>query len=109
MAPSQTTFVNSQRGHLKAVTAKQIAGTMIVARFFSALQLPPNTNSKKKLSDILGGGLVKWDLGLELMRYASFKRDGLIVQKSDVMNADTVGDLGDLVFQWYLSDGWTVT
>jgi hypothetical protein len=24
------------------------------------------------------------------------------------MDADTLGDMGDLVFAWYASDGWTI-
>ena len=40
----------------------------------------------------LGGGLTRWDLGLDLMRYPAFKLDGLILQKQDVMNAGTVRD-----------------
>jgi hypothetical protein len=104
-----TTFRTAQRAHVQATNNKQIPGTMIIARFVNALHQPPNIPATTKLTDLLKGGLVKWDLGLMLMSFPSFKRDGLILQKSDVMNANTVGDLGNLVFAWYRADGWTVT
>jgi len=102
-------FKSAQRAHLQANKNKQIPGTMIIARFVNALHQPPDIPSSTNLNDLLKGGLVKWDLGLMLMSFPSFKRDGLILQKSDVMNASTVGDLGNLVFAWYRADGWTVT
>jgi hypothetical protein len=43
-----------------------------------------------------------------LTAYPSFKQDGLVLQKGDAMNADTLGDMGDLVFAWFASDGWTI-
>jgi hypothetical protein len=100
---------DAQTAHQQAAVQKRILGTVIFGRFITCLQLPPNVNLKKPLSSILGGGLVNWDLGLELMAFHSFKHDGLILQKPDVMRAVTIGDLGDLVFQWYRNDGWTVT
>jgi hypothetical protein len=102
-------FRAAQRAHVQANNSKQIPGTMIVARFVNALNQPPNIPASTSLNDLLKGGLVKWDLGLTLMSFPSFKRDGLILQKSDVMNANTVGDLGNLVFAWYRANGWTVT
>jgi hypothetical protein len=108
MATPQT-FRAAQRAHIQANNTKQIPGTMIVARFVNALHQPPNIPSSTTLASLLQGGLVKWDLGLMLMSFPSFKRDGLVLQKSDVMNANTVGDLGNLVFAWYRSNGWTVT
>jgi hypothetical protein len=106
---SKTLTSTAQSAHLQAVAQKQIAGTVIFGRFVSCLQLPPNIDVTKPLSSILGGGLVNWDLGLKLMAYPPFKHDGLILQKADVMGATTIGTLGDLVFQWYRDDGWTVT
>jgi hypothetical protein len=99
----------AQTSHLQNIAQKQIAGTVIFGRFVSCLQLPPNIDTTKPVSSILGGGLTNWDLGLQLMGFAPFKHDGLILQKKDVMNATTIGNLGDLVFQWYKNNGWTVT
>jgi hypothetical protein len=42
------------------------------------------------------------------MAYSSFKRDGLVLQKGDAMDAETLGEMGDLVFAWYVSDGWKI-
>ena len=99
----------AQTAHLKAAKQKQIPGTVIFGRFVSCLQLLPNVDLTKPISSILGGGLVNWDLGLKLMECPPFKHDRLILQKRDVMNAKTIGNLGDLVYQWYRNDGWTVT
>jgi hypothetical protein len=99
----------AQATHLQNIAQKQIAGTVIFGRFVTCLQLPPNIDTTKPVSSILGGGLTNWDLGLSLMGFAPFKHDGLILQKRDVMNATTIGSLGDLVFQWYKDNGWTVT
>jgi hypothetical protein len=100
---------HAQRAHLTASTQKTIPGTVIFGRYVTCLGLPPNVDLTKKLSSILGGGAVKWDLGLKLMAFTPFKNDGLILQKVDVMRANTIGDLGDLVFSWYRNNGWTVT
>ena len=43
-----------------------------------------------------------------LMAHPRFKHDGLVLQKGDAMNADTLGDMDDLVFAWYACDGWTI-
>jgi hypothetical protein len=107
--PSPSPSKTAQAAHLNAATQKQISGTMIFSRFVSCLQLPPNVDLTKPVSSILGGGLVNWDLGLKLMAFSPFKIDGLILQKSDVMNATTIGSLGDLVYGWYRNNGWTVT
>jgi hypothetical protein len=108
MANKQITFASAHRARAKEFKNKTIRGTVIVGRFCNCLGLPPGVDPKKELDDLLGGNLQKWDLGLDLMRYPPFKTDELILQKSDVMNADTVGDLGDLVFEWYRQNGWTV-
>jgi hypothetical protein len=109
MAPVKSATKSAQSAHVQAANQKQIPGTSIFARFISCLGLQPNVKLTNPLSSILGGGATNWDLGLKLMAYPPFKNDGLILQKSDVMNAQTIGNLGDLVFQWYRNDGWTVT
>jgi hypothetical protein len=108
MAKTKSPIKTAQETHLKTTRQKQVAGTVIFARFVNCLGLSPGVNLKKQISSILGGGLVNWDLGLKLMAYTPFKRDGLVLQKADVMKASTIGNLGDLVFQWYRNNGWTV-
>jgi hypothetical protein len=108
MAKTEVTFASAHRARRAEFQNRTIRGTVVVGRFCNCLGLPPGVNPKKDLDDLLGGNLVKWDLGLELMRYQLFKTDGLILQKSDVQQAGTVGDLGDLVFKWYRQNGWTV-
>lgn len=103
------TFAAASSKRARELASKAIRGTVIVGRVCNCLSLPPGVDPKKSLDDLLGGNLQKWDLGLDLMRYPLFKQDGLILQKRDVMNAETVGDLGDLVFKWYIQDGWKVT
>ena len=98
----------AQRSRRSEASNKQIQGTVIFGRFIAALTLPPTMNLKTKMIDKLKGGLVKWDLGLELMRYGPFKTDGLVLQKDDVMNATTFEDLGNLVFAWYRANDWQV-
>jgi len=98
----------AQSAHLQSIAKKQIAGTVIFGRFVSCLGLQPNADLTQPVSSLLGGGLVAWDLGLELMGFAPFKHDGLILNKSDVLKAATIGDLCNLVFAWYKSAGWTV-
>src|SRR5258708_2900992 len=90
-------FASAQATHLQNIGGKQIAGTVIFGRFISCLGLSPDFDLTKKLDSILGGGLIKWDLGLKLMAFAPFKHDGLLLQKKDVMNANTIDDLGNLV------------
>lgn len=108
-ASGATAASAAQAAHVQAISQKQIAGTVIFGRFVSCLGLQPNVDLTQPLSSILGGGLVAWDLGLKLMSYAPFKQDGLILQKAAVMGAQSIGDLSNLVFAWYSSDGWTVT
>ena len=107
MATSPT-FRRAHADRQKEAGSKKIRGTVIVGRFCTCLSLPPDVDPDKDLSDILGGGLEKWDLGLKLMGFPAFKQDGLILQKADVMRADTVGELGNLVFGWYRTDGWEI-
>lgn len=108
MAKKPTTFARAHAARARELGNKTIRGTVIVGRFCNCLSLPPGIDPNKSLDDLLGGNLQKWDLGLNLMRYQLFKQDGLILQKGDVENAGTVGELGDLVFKWYLADGWKV-
>ena len=109
MAKKPILFASAHAARARELGNKTIRGTVIVGRFCNCLSLPPGVDPKKSLDDLLGGNLRKWDLGLDLMRYQLFKQDGLILQKADVENADTVGDLGDLVFKWYVQNGWKVT
>ena len=88
--PSPTTK-SAQQSHLKASSNKEFSGSVIFPCFVNCLGLPPNVDLKKPISKILAGGLVNWDIGLRLMAYAPFKRDGLILQKADVMRAATIG------------------
>jgi hypothetical protein len=94
--------------HKEALRQKSIKDTEIVARIVSAFRMTPPIKAATPISKILGGDANAWDLGLMLMAYPAFKNDGLVLQKGDVMNASTLGDIGDLVFAWYVSDGWTV-
>jgi hypothetical protein len=87
---------------------KTIKDTQIVSRVVSALQLRPPIDATKKLSDIAQGNLNNWDLALTLMAYPPFRRDGLELSKRDVLAAQFLGDLGDLVFTWYSTNGWTI-
>jgi hypothetical protein len=103
-SPSST----AQRNRGLEFSQKQIRGTVIFGRFVTCLKLKPDIDLKKSLTDLLKGGLVKWDLGLELMRFKPLKDDGLVLQKADVMKAKTVGNLSDLVFKWYSDNGWTI-
>jgi hypothetical protein len=109
MANGPSPSITAQAAHLQAASQKQIPGTVIFGRFVTCLQLSPDVDLTKPISSILGGGLVNWDLGLKLMAWQPFKHDGLILQKLDVMNANTIGNLSDLVYQWYINNGWTVT
>jgi len=102
------TFATARRARQKEVGKKQIQGTIIVTRFCNCLGQPHDVDPDKPLTDLLHGGLVKWDLGLLLNGYTPFRLDGLLLQKRDVMNADTVGELGDLVFKWYRANGWSI-
>jgi hypothetical protein len=97
----------AQVTHLKALAQKQIAGTVIFSRFVHCLGLPPNVDLTKPVP--LGGNLTNWDLGLDLMRYAPFRHDGLILQKPDCLKAATAGALCNLIYDWYKADGWTIT
>lgn len=109
MAKKPMTFARAHAARSREFAKKSIRGTVIVGRFCNCLGLPPGIDPAKSLDDLLGGNLQRWDLGLNLMRYPLFKQDGLILQKADILNADTVGELGDLVFKWYVNDGWKVT
>lgn len=109
MASKPMTFKRAHAERRLQLKTKNIAGTQIVGRFCNCLGLPPGVDPKKSVDDLLGGNLVRWDLGLNLMRYPLFKQDGLILQKEDVVKAATIGKLGDLVFKWYVTHGWTVT
>jgi hypothetical protein len=104
-----TTFGQAHKERASQLKNKSIPGTSIVSRFCNCLSLPPNIKPSTPLTKILGGNLTLWDLGLDLMQYPLFLQDGLLLQKSDVVNAKTVGNLGDLVFKWYINDGWKVT
>ena len=108
MAKKPVDFARAHLVRARDAARKRIRGAVIVGRFCNCLGLPPGVDPDKKLTEILGGGLEKWDLGLQLMSYRLFKADGLILQKADVLNADTVSELGDLVFKWYRANGWTV-
>lgn len=94
--------------HREAFKQKTIKDTVIVGRIVSALGLTPPIKASTPIAKLIGGNANAWDVALLLMAYASFKRDGLVLQKGDVMDAETLGDLGDLVFAWYASDGWTI-
>jgi hypothetical protein len=94
--------------HREAFKQKTIKDTVIVGRIVSALGLTPPIKASTPIAKLIGGNANAWDIALLLMAYASFKRDGLVLQKGDVMDAETLGDLGDLVFAWYASDGWTI-
>jgi hypothetical protein len=94
--------------HREAFERKTIRDTVIVARIVSALGLTPPIKASIPIAKLLGGNANAWDIALLLMAYSSFKRDGLVLQKGDVMDADTLGDLGDLVFAWYVSEGWKI-
>lgn len=95
--------------HMDGLHQKVIKDTSIVARIVSAFRMTPPIKSSTPISKLLGGNANAWDLALLLMAYPTFKNDGLVLQKGDVMNASTLGDLGDLVFAWYASDGWTIS
>ena len=109
MSGSQDAPATAHQASHIAAFGKTIAGTMIFSRFVGALGQPPTLDLTKPVSSILQGGLVAWDLGLKLMSYQEFKTDGLILNKSDVMNAVTLGNLCDLIYKWYSSNGWMVT
>lgn len=94
--------------HREAFKRKIIKDTVIVARIVSALGLQPPIKAGTPIAKLLGGNANAWDIALLLMAYSSFKRDGLVLQKGPVMDATTLGDLGDLVFAWYDQDGWTI-
>jgi hypothetical protein len=94
--------------HKEALEEKVIKDVQIVSRIASALGLRPPIKASTKLAKLIGGDANAWDIALMLMAYPSFREDGLVLQKREVMDADTLGDLGDLVFAWYASDGWTI-
>lgn len=103
-----TTFSQAHKERSRQLKKQSIPGTSIVSRICNCLSLPANIKPSTKVSAILGGNLTAWDLGLDLMQYPLFLQDGLLLQKSDVLKAKTVGDLGDLVFKWYIKDGWKI-
>ena len=92
----------------EAFERKSIKDTVIVARIVSALGLRPPIKASMPIAKLLGGNANAWDIALLLMAYSSFKRDGLVLQKGDAMDAETLGEMGDLVFAWYVSDGWKI-
>ncbi|MGL3210699.1 hypothetical protein [Bradyrhizobium sp. BR 1433] len=103
-----TPFAQATVQHAQALQARTIRDVQIVSRIVTALGLRPPIKPAAPLSRLLGGDANNWDIALMLMAYPSFKHDGLVLQKGDAMNADTLGDMGDLVFAWYASDGWTI-
>ena len=105
--PARSYFAVSLSNFHNDQSTQSIAGTAVVSRIASVLNLKVPIDPKQKLSD-LGSGLENWDLALKLMGYPPFYRDGLILQKQDVENVSTVGALGDLVFGWYRQNGWSV-
>jgi hypothetical protein len=109
MGNKPVTFKSAHAVRMSQLGSKNIPGTVIVGRFCNCLGLPPGVDPKKSVDELLGGNLQRWDLGLDLMRYPPFKQDGLILQKADIQKAATVGKLGDLVFKWYVTNGWSVT
>lgn len=102
----KTAFSAAATAHNQANKSKTIEGTAIVSRMVSVLKLKLPVNSSQPLS--AQGDLNNWDLALALMAYPPFRRDGLILQKSDVMGINTVGQMGNLIFDWYKNDGWTI-
>jgi hypothetical protein len=94
--------------HLSA-TNKTIAASEIFKRFIEVAQLQPDVDLTKPIATILHGNLNPYDLALACMDYDSFKSDGLTLQKKDVLKAKTIGAFGDLIYQWYVDNGWTIT
>jgi hypothetical protein len=109
MAVKPVTFSSAHAARIRSLGNKSIPGSVVVSRFCNCLGLPPGVDPTKSVDDLLGGNLQRWDLGLDLMKYPAFKVDGLVLQKSDVEGAGTVSQLGDLVFKWYVTNGWTIT
>lgn len=104
---SKSAFKQAVSQHALALEDKTIRGVQIVSRIITALGLNPPIKATP-IAKLLGGEANAWDIGLMLMAYPSFRQDGLVLQKGDVMDAETLGDFGDLVFAWYASDGWTI-
>lgn len=88
--------------------SKVIKDTTVVARIVAALGLRPPIKAAMQISKLLGGDANAWDIALVLMAYPSFKSDGLVLQKGEVMDKETLGELGDLVFAWYEDNGWSI-
>jgi hypothetical protein len=109
MAAKPMTFSTAHAARIRNLSKKTIPGSVIVSRFCNCLGLPPGVDPNKSVDELLGGNLQRFDLGLDLMKYAAFKVDGLVLDKGDVEGAATVGALGDLVFKWYVTNGWTIT
>jgi hypothetical protein len=94
--------------HAARLGNRVIKDTTIVARIVAALGLRPPIKAGTPISKLLRGNANAWDIALMLMAYESFKTDGLVLQKGEVMDKDTLGGLGDLVFGWYEDNGWTI-
>ena len=108
MAKSKSAFAQAVSQHARALQDRTIKDVQIVSRIATALGLRPPIKASTPISKLLGGNANAWDIALMLMAYPSFKQDGLVLQKGDAMEADTLGDLGDIVLAWYASDGWTI-
>ncbi|MGY4257649.1 hypothetical protein ACVI1L_004717 [Bradyrhizobium sp. USDA 4516] len=94
--------------HANRLSNKVIKDTTIVARIMAALGLKPPIKTAMQISKLLGGDANAWDIALVLMSYPSFKSDGLVLQKGEVMDKETLAELGDLVFAWYEDNGWSI-
>jgi hypothetical protein len=106
--PPGSAFAGAANLMIAANNVKEIAGTKIVGRIASALHLPTPIDPDLALDEVGVGDLIPWDHALTVMACPPFKADGLELRKADVMHARTVGEFGDLVFQWYDTNGWTI-
>jgi hypothetical protein len=108
-AARASAFTHAVESYGTAVANKTIKSVQIVARIFAALNLTPPVKAGTKLAKLPGGGTrTPWDFALMLMLYPAFLKDGLGLNKKDVMNISTFEELGDLVFQWYADENWTI-
>ncbi len=71
--------------------------------------MPPDVDLSKPIGSILHGNVTAYDLALACMDYDGFKTDRLKLIKQTVLKAKTIGAFGDLIYQYYVDAGWTIT
>jgi hypothetical protein len=113
--PDREGFMASTRENMRVaqtaffVQSKTIPATVIFKRFVDVLGGSHDIDLDRPITDFLKGKAIPWDLALKFMKSDEFSPDGLKLNKRDVLKLKTIGDLGDLIFKWYATNGWTIT